>query len=182
MIFMNSIIAYIHYALPIILESLEFDLQAYWIDKQILLTQFHHRIYSRNFEEIKNKLVVRQWTAINNSLITTLTRFSIENRAIFDESRMTRKWQKEKRERRKSAVDGNVNNKIIYDRYTMIVINCISAGRQNVPLCEELRFRWPSPRCASPTSIYFTMGTRYMASIIYLFSNMPASINLHILI
>lgn len=89
-----------------------------------------------------------------------MARFPTENRAIFeiDESRMTRKWREEKRERRKSAVDGNVNNKIIYDRYTMIVINCISAGRQNVPLCEELRFRWPSPTLRVPDVDIFYHG------------------------
>lgn len=77
-----------------------------------------------------------------------------------------------------------VNNEIIYDRYTMIVINRISAGRQNVPLCEELRFRCqPQPLPAPPSRCrYFTAGTQYTAGIIYLFSNMPAPIDLHILI
>lgn len=78
-----------------------------------------------------------------------------------------------------------VNKEIIYDRYTMIVINRISTGRQNMPLCEELRFRLLASiplRTAMPRCRYFTAGTQYTAGIIYLFSNMPAPIDLHILI
>lgn len=55
----------------------------------------------------------------------------------------------------------------------MIVINRISAGRQNVPLCEELRFR-RQPQPLAARCRYFTAGTQYTAGIIYLFSNMPA--------
>lgn len=40
----------------------------------------------------------------------------------------------------RTLLPSRVNKEIIYDRYTMIVINRISTGRQNVPLCEELRF------------------------------------------
>lgn len=77
-----------------------------------------------------------------------------------------------------------VNKEIIYDRYTMIVINRVSTGRQSVPLCEELRFHplAPIPPLARPHCRYFTAGTQYTAGIIYLFSNMPAPIDLHILI
>lgn len=50
--------------------------------------------------------------------------------------RKTRKTQKNR-----TLLPFRVNKEIIYDCYTMIVINSISTGRQNVPLCEELRFR-----------------------------------------
>lgn len=54
-----------------------------------------------------------------------------------------------------------VNNEIIYGLYTMIVINRISAGRQYVLLCEELRSRRQAqPLPAPPRCRYFTAGTR----------------------
>lgn len=65
-----------------------------------------------------------------------------------------------------------VNNDVIYDHYTMIVINRIAAP-QNISLC-KVPCIYPASLPAPSRYRYFTLETRCMADIIYLFSNMRA--------